>query len=82
MDFKITNFPGEKNPFTTVLRKQNSKYDIIPYSSNVSSKYKKMAGLCYFRTNRTHTSTKKERLNQDRIVQILLEETGFSKTLI
>ena len=41
-----------------------------------------MAGLCYFRTNRTHTSTKKELFNQDRIVQNLLEEKGFSKTLI
>ena len=82
LNIKIVNFPGEQNPFTTVLRKQNSKYDIIPYSSNVSNKYKKMAGLCYFRTNRTHTSTKKERLNQDRIVQILLEEKGFSKTSI
>ena len=38
----------------------NSKYDIIPYKSNVNIKYKKMAGLGYLRTNRTQTTLNEE----------------------
>ena len=77
LNIKIINFPGEKYPFTTVLRKENSKYDVIPFNSNVSDKCKKMAGLCYFRTNRTHTTSKKELENQNRIVESLLRKKGF-----
>ena len=77
LNIKIVNFPGEKYPFTTVLRKENSKYDVIPFNSNVSDKYKKMARLCYFRTNRTHTTSKKELENQNRIVESLLRKKGF-----
>ena len=36
-----------------------------------------MAGLCYFRTNRTHTTSKKELENQNRIVESLLRKKGF-----
>ena len=45
LNIKIFSIPGELNPTTTVLRKANTKYDIIPFISNVSVKYKKMAGL-------------------------------------
>ena len=41
LNIKIFNVPGENTPTTTVLRKPNSKFDIIPFNSNVSLKYKK-----------------------------------------
>ena len=82
LNIKIINIPEEKYPFTTVLRKENSKYDVIPFNSNVSDKYKKMAGLCYFRTNRTHTSSKKELENQNMIVEKLLRKKGFPNRFI
>ena len=49
----IFNIPGEKHPTTTILRKLNSKYDIIPFNSNVSLKFRKMAGLGYYKTIKT-----------------------------
>ena len=52
LDIRIFNFA---NPITLVLRKQNAKYDVILFNSNVNLRYKKMAGLCYFQTYHTHT---------------------------
>ena len=33
--------------------------------------------MCYFRTNRAHTSSKKELENQNKIAESLLEKKGF-----
>ena len=63
LNIGILNFPSFANPFTTVLRKQNNKYNIIPPNSNVAWKYKKMAGNGYFRTAQTHCTTPRERNN-------------------
>jgi len=60
LNIKIFNNPATTKPVTTVLRKSNSKYDVIPFNSNVNPKYKKMAGLCYFKTNRTHKTSEEE----------------------
>jgi len=55
LSIKIFNFPNEKNPIRTILRKPNSKYDMIPFNSNVSPKYEKITGLGYFKTKQKHT---------------------------
>ena len=82
LNIKIFNMPGENKPITTVLRKPNSKFDIIPFNSNVSLKYKKMAGLGYFRTIRTHTCSVIEEIQQKNIVKMILKEKGFPTNLI
>lgn len=48
LNIKIFNIPGNKFPTTTVLLKDKSKFDVIPFNSNGSLKYNKMAGLGYF----------------------------------
>ena len=69
-------------PFPTVLRKENNKYNITPPTSNVSKKYKNMAGLGYFRTARMLCSSPEELRNQYRTIQHILRLKGFSKQLI
>ena len=80
LNIKIFNFPGQSKPTTTVLRKASSKYDIIPFNSNISEKYKMMAGLHYFNTNKTHTSSIRELSNQNQIVKTILQEKVFQNT--
>ena len=75
------NLPGNKFPTTTVLRKEKYKFDIIPFNSNVSMKYKKMAGLGYFRTVKTHTCSQEKYINQINIVKTILNEKGFPQEL-
>ena len=36
-----------------------------------------MAGLCYFKTNRTHTTSEEELSRQNQIVTSILKEKGF-----
>ena len=81
LNIKIFNLPGNKFPTTTVLRKDKSKFDIIPFNSNVSMKYKKMTGLGYFRTVKTHTCLNEEYINQSNIVKTILNEKGFPQEL-
>ena len=76
------NIPGDKFPTPTILRKDKSKFDIIPFNSNVSLKYKKMAGLGYFRTARTHTCSNEEYIHQSNIVKTILTEKGFPPGII
>ena len=64
LNIRIYNDPNSSRPFTTVLRKENNKYNIIPPNSNTHKKYKKMAGLSYFKTARTHSSSNQELKNQ------------------
>jgi len=45
-------------------------------------KYKKMAGLGYFRTVKTHTCSNEEYINQSNKVKAILKEKGFPQELI
>ena len=82
LNIRIYNNPNSTSPYTTILRKDNFKYDIIPVNSNVNEHFKMMAGLAYFRNTRTHTTTKVEQRNQNRIVSAILQLKGFSKSKI
>ena len=82
LNIRVINFPKVDSPTTSVLRKSNNKYNITPPNSNVSWKFKKMAGTSYFRTARTHCTDKKELQNQLKIVRCILELKGFSKNQI
>ena len=65
-----------------MLRKSNSKYNITPPNSNVPWKFKKLAGIGYFRTARTHCMDIRELKNQYKIVRHILSLKGFSKNQI
>ena len=82
LNIRIFNNPTSSTPYTTVLRKENFKYDIIPYNSNVPYHYKLMAGRSYFRTARSHTTSKVELRNQLRIVSTILKLKKFPDTMI
>ena len=82
LNIRVINFPKQINPMTSVLRKPNNKYNITPPNSNVSWKFKKMAGVSYFHTARTHCTDKKELQNQLKIVRGILELKGFSKNQV
>ena len=82
LNIRIYNNPNSTSPYTTILRKDNFKYDIIPVNSNVNDHFKLMAGLAYFRNTRTHTTTKVEQQNQTRIVSAILKLKGFSNSNI
>ena len=79
LNIRIYNDPHSSMPFTTVLRKENNKYNIIPPNSNTHQKYKKMAGLSYFKTARTHSSSEKELRNQYRVIHTILECKKFTE---
>ena len=40
LNLRLYTLQGDSQMFTTILRKQNAKYDIIPPQSNTHSKYK------------------------------------------
>ena len=83
LENKIKNLEAQVNSLkTSVLRKPNNKYNITPPNSNVSWKFKKMAGVSYFHTARTHCTNKKELQNQLKIVRCILELKGFSKNQV
>ena len=70
------------SPFTTILRKPSTKYDIIPFNSNTHFDFKKCAGLHYFRTIRTHCSTVQEKQHQRLVVYEILKHRGFPYRII
>ena len=41
-----------------------------------------MAGLCYFKTNKTHTTSQEELSRQNEIVTAILKEKGFPRQFI
>ena len=82
LNIKVLNFSTKINPYTTVLRKQNSIYNITPPNSNVAWKFKKLAGYGYFRTVHTHCTDIRELRNQCKIVRHVLSLKGFSKSQI
>ena len=76
LNIRIYNNPATQTPYTTVLRKSQNKYNIIPPNSNTHPRFKQMAGLGYFRTFRTHCSTQKEiKINKKRKWRNLKQET-------
>ena len=81
-NIKIFNDPSSTNPYTSILRKENFKYDIIPYNSNVPHHFKLMAGRSYFRTARSHTKSKSELNNQLKIIRAILHLKGFPTPMI
>ena len=82
LNLRIYNVPGVELPYHTILRKRNSKYDIIPKSSNTASKYKKCAGRTYIQMTRTHCSDKKEQLRQIKVVDTILKHKNYSSRQI
>ena len=82
LNIKVLNFPTKINPYTTVLRKQNSKYNITLPNSNVAWNLKKLAGYGYFRTVHTHCTDIRELRNQCKKVRHVLSLKGFSKSQI
>ena len=78
LNIRIYNKPGLVNPLTTVLRKPNNKYNIIPPDSNVAHHYKKMAGLSYFRTIKLLSSDPEEYIRQRTVVSHILKSKRFS----
>ena len=77
LNIRIYNNPATQTPYTTVLRKGQNKYNIIPPNSNTHHRFKQMAGLGYFRTVRTHCSTRNEIQNQFKVVYTILKSKGF-----
>ena len=82
LNIRIYNNPKTKVPLTTVLRKSQNKYNIIPPNSNTHKRYKRMAGLSYFKTARTHTSTSNELQNQFSVIYSILRGKGFTSKQI
>ena len=82
MNIRIFNDPSSSTPCTSVVRKENFKYDVIPFNSNVSHHFKLMAGKSYFRTAKSHSNTISELANQNRIVYSILKFKNFSNTII
>ena len=78
-NIKVLNFSLKLAPYTTVLRKQNSKYNITPTQSNVAWKFEKLAGHGYFRTAHTHCTDVRELRNQCKLVRHILSLKGLSK---
>ena len=73
LNIRICNDPHSSIPFTTVLQNENNKYNIISQNSNTHQKYKKMAGLSYFKTARTHSSSEQQLTNQYRLIHAILD---------
>ena len=72
LNIRVYNNPINDRPFTTVLRKAQNKYNIIPPNSNTHKRYKKMAGLSYYNTAKMHSGSIKELENQYKVIQTLV----------
>lgn len=79
LNLRLYNLQGDPKVFTTILRKQNAKYDIIPPHSNTHSKYKSCAARTYFGMIKTHCSSDTEKIRQHRVVNRILELKGYGK---
>ena len=82
LNIRIFNDPSSPIPFNMVLRKENFKYDIIPFNSNVPKHFKLIAGRSYYRTVCSHTSSKVELKNQLRVIYSILKRKGFPNWMI
>ena len=82
LNIRIYSDPTVEHPCTSILRKQHSRYNIIPPDSNTVDCFKKCAGQTYYRMADTHCSTYLERCRQKGIIRLILELKGFSRLQI
>ena len=82
LNLRIYNQVDTDVLYTTILRKKNSKLNIIPPSSNTREQYKSCAGRTYFGMTRTHCSDPREQERQVHIVKHILKLKGFSEKRI
>ena len=66
---------NNKKLFTTILRKRNHKYDIIPPKSNTNPIYKTCAPNTYFKMVDTHCSHEAEKKRQRKTVKHIVKRT-------
>jgi hypothetical protein len=79
LNVRLYNDLIDRSPFTTILRKRHTKYDVIPPTSNTHGMYKKCAGRTYFDMVRSHCSHTAEYKRQVDTVKTILTEKGFSR---
>ena len=77
LNLRIYTLPTSTTSYTTILRKRNSKYDVIPPNSNTCPKYKSCAGRTYFDMTRTHCSDPREQERQVQVVKHILHLKGY-----
>ena len=82
LNIRHYTLPNTTAPYTTILRKRNTKYEIIPPTSNTNPLYKKCAGMTYFWMTRTHCSDIRERHRQLETVNHILTLKGFDSKQI
>ena len=82
LNLRIFNDPTMQHPYLTILRKQHSRYNIIPPHSNTVGVFKLCAGRTYARMAVTHCSTPNEFKRQQGIIRLILEKKGFSTALV
>ena len=78
LNLRMYNTIDSDNMFTTILRKRNSKYDVIPPNSNTCKSYKSCAGRTYFDMTRTHCNDRIEQARQVRTVKLIMSLKNFS----
>ena len=78
LNLRLYNQIQSDRLYTTILRKKNSKYDIIPPNSNTCKSYKSCAGRTYFDMARSHCSDALEQERQVHVVQHILRHKNFS----
>ena len=82
LNLRLYNVHGDTKAYTTILRKSNAKYDIIPPHSNTHSKYKSCAARTYFGMIDTHCSNETEKVRQHTVVNKILELKGYNSKVI
>ena len=78
LNIRIYSDPTFTHPYTTILRKQHSRYNVIPPNSNTVECFKKCASQTYYRMADTHCSTSQEKERQMDIIRLILRLKGFS----
>ena len=78
LNLRLYNLIDSDRLYTTILRKKNSKYDIIPPNSNTSKPYKSCAGRTYYDMTRTHCSHPNEQERQVHVVKLILRLKKFT----
>ena len=82
LNIRIYSDPTLIHPYTSILRKQHSRYNVIPPDSNTVGCFKKCAGQTYFRMASTHCSTPNEEPRQKSVIKLILRLKGFSERVI
>ena len=82
LNIRLYNLFGSGGLFTTILRKRNSKYDVIPSDSNTQECYKYCAGRTYFDMTRSHCSDQLEQERQVGVVKHILCLKKYSERQI